>query len=117
MKYYGYNHTYTPATRDIKRGGVYYVDMDKKRPAIVISNVGMNRSSDNITVISVSSHLKRLDMTAHGLLSKPLNGRNAMYMAEHIYTVTRDRIGDYIDTLGKEDMYNIEHSLFNVLGF
>ncbi len=81
---------YTTETSRVLRG---------LHPAIVISNDHVNAYSPVVTVIPMTSKMKRLDMPTH----VPLNGfglrKPGMALCEQLQSVDRDTIGQYIGTV------------------
>jgi mRNA-degrading endonuclease toxin of MazEF toxin-antitoxin module len=100
----------------IRRGDVFFCNLDKKRPCVIISNNQNNIFSDNITVIGVSSSMKRLDLPAHVELSTPINGKQAMVLTECIYTVPKTGLLGYSCSLRPEDLLKVEGALIQQLG-
>lgn len=96
---------------NINRGDIYYAQVDKYRPVIVVSNHRYNDSSDYVTVVPISSKLKRLDLPIHVLLSKEITGEASMVMAEHYYQLKKEELKQYVCTLSKYQMKKINDAI------
>ena len=98
--------TAEPAPR---RGEVWLVSFDpavggeiqKNRPAVVLSNDTANAVLNRIQVVPVSSQVDRLYPAEAGIL---LNGEPRKAMADQISTVSKRRLRRRLGALGKEDL-------------
>jgi mRNA interferase MazF len=92
-----------------RRGEVWLVAFDpsvggeiqKTRPAVVISNDSANAVLNRIQVVPISSQLDRL-YTAEAYVS--LDGNRRKVMADQITTASKRRLLRRLGTLGKEDI-------------
>jgi mRNA interferase MazF len=106
MKYYN----------GIRRGDIYFCQLDKKRPAVIVSNNIMNATSQHFLVVPLSSSLKRTDLPTHVPLKTTVNGRRAMAMTEHLYQVNFRDLNNFAGILGSVDMQAIDHAIIHTLG-
>jgi mRNA interferase MazF len=91
-----------------RRGEVWLVAFDpsvggeiqKTRPAVVISNDSANAALNRIQVVPISSQLDRL-YPAEAYVS--LDGNRRKVMADQITTASKRRLLRRLGTLGKED--------------
>ena len=76
------------------RGQIWYLEDDadydgyvqgKTRPVIIVSNNLNNSNSNNVTVVPLTTQIKRLDMSTHVLFW--INNRQNMTICECIKTV------------------------------
>jgi mRNA interferase MazF len=92
-----------------RRGEVWLVAFDpsvggeiqKTRPAVVISNDSANAALNRIQVVPISSQLDRL-YPAEAYVS--LDGNRRKVMADQITTASKRRLLRRLGTLGKEDI-------------
>ncbi len=100
----------------IKRGECYWCNFDNavgseqvgKRPVIVISNDKCNEFSPTITVIPITNAHKK-HMPTHSIVR--VSGRTCVALSEQIFTVSKERFGDYIGTCTKDEFEWIEKCL------
>lgn len=114
-------------TRVVRRGEVYQCnfgigigsEMQKERPCVVIQgNVG-NLNSGNVIVAPITHTSKPIPSMAHITTQKDNNGLiilDGQVNLSNIQTVSKARLGDYITKLSKEDIENIDTSLYVSLG-
>ncbi len=103
-------------------GDVYLVDFDGEgsvqsgnRPAVVFQNNVGNTFSPNITVLPVTSKLKRTEMPTHVVLPARSTGlrRDSMVLCENPVCIPKQRLGKFLISLPGEDMGRIaEASLY-----
>ena len=98
----------------MRRGDVHWVrfdpgegvDIRNTRPAIVVSNDAANRHLRSVTVVPLSSNLKRVSPSQ---VLVELRGRSSKAMAEQIRTVDRSRlVGRRIGDLSGIAMTDLE---------
>lgn len=93
----------------VKRGEVWWVAFDpsvggeiqKTRPAVIVSNDAGNRSLNRVQVIPFTSNVKKC-YPFEALVT--LKGRQSKVMADQLTTVSKLRVKGYIDALSAEDM-------------
>lgn len=105
----------------IERGEVYWVNFDpslggeiqKTRPAVVISNNAANAVLNRLQVIPITSRTDRL-YPGEALIE--LNGEKRKAMADQIATVSKTRLGKRIGVISAEGMRRIEDAVMLQLG-
>ena len=112
-----FDHTYD--TREIKRGEIYYVDLEdinytnthvagKTRPAIVISNNIGNARSDTAIVALLTTQRKKEYKFQYTFM---LNSRESVVMCEQLMTLDDYRLKDKISELTNQQMKELEQAL------
>lgn len=103
------------------RGEVYWVafgpsvggEIQKTRPAIVISNDEANARPNRVLVVPLTSNVERV-FDGEALIS--LNGRSHKAMASQLMTVSKLRIGDRFGVLSAEDLWQVEEAVVFQIG-
>lgn len=113
---------YMSDTPDIKRGDIFYIANSKYyatdpeneagRPAIIVSNDILNKSSSVVEVVYLTTRDKKPMSTHVGIICKI----PSTALCETIYTVTKDRIGDFIKSCSAEEMTEIDKAIAVSLG-
>lgn len=106
----------------IKRGEVYWVNFDpslggeiqKTRPAVVISNNPANAVLNRLQVVPITSKTDRL-YPGEALIE--LNGEKRKAMADQITTVSKVRLGKRLGAISSAGMDGIEDAVMLQLGF
>lgn len=102
---------------EIRRGDIYFLDiphytgseMGKNRPAIVVSCDALNRSSPCVTVVCCSGSNQHVDLPGHvEVTSTP---RPSLALCEHIYTVDKSRLGDYLGALSPQELAGVDRGI------
>lgn len=114
---------YSLNTREVKRGDIFYITYSKNfndsysydttgRPGVIVSDDHLNRGSEYVEVVYLTTKIKR-DMPTHAdvFCKSPSTA-----LCETIHTVEKDRIGTYVRTVSDEEMKGIERGLINSLG-
>lgn len=114
---------YSLNTREVKRGDIFYITYSKNfndsysydttgRPGVIVSDDHLNRGSEYVEVVYLTTKIKR-DMPTHAdvFCKSPSTA-----LCETIHTVEKDRIGTYVRTVSDEEMKDIERGLINSLG-
>lgn len=105
------------------RGQIWYLEDDidydsymqgKTRPVIIVSNNLNNSNSNNVTVVPLTTQIKRLDMSTHVLFW--INNRQNMTICECIKTVNNLKLIDYVGVCDDELMCKIDEAIRIVLG-
>lgn len=98
------------------RGEVWWVNFDpslggemqKTRPAIVVSNDASNRSLNRLQVVPITSRVGRV-YPCEAIVS--LNGEPRKAMADQIATVSKLRVGPRLGVLSESDMLRVEGAI------
>ncbi|WP_270468026.1 type II toxin-antitoxin system PemK/MazF family toxin [Catenibacterium mitsuokai] len=114
---------YSLNTREVKRGDIFYITYSKNfndsysydttgRPGVIVSDNHLNRGSEYVEVVYLTTKIKR-DMPTHvDVFCKT----PSTALCETIHTVEKDRIGTYVRTVSDEEMEGIERGLRRSLG-
>jgi mRNA interferase MazF len=106
----------------MKRGSVWWVSFDpslggeiqKTRPAVIVSNDAANASLNRLQVIPITSNMSRL-YPCEAYVT--LKGEQRKAMADQIATVAKMRLKEKIGALSSADMQAIEQAIRLQLGF
>ena len=102
-----------------KRGDIYLVDLGPgdgsvqggTRPAINYQNNTANLFSTIITIVPVTSQIKRLDLPCHVFIGKEGGLRkDSMAMLEQMDTLPKTQVLGYIGKLSKRTMEKIDQA-------
>jgi mRNA interferase MazF len=105
----------------IERGNVYWVNVDpslggevqKTRPAVVLSNNAANAALNRVQVIPITS---RTDRLYPGEAYIDLNGERRKAMADQLTTISKQRLGKRLGEVVSADMARIESAVIRQLG-
>lgn len=97
----------------MRRGEVWWVDFDpsiggeiqKTRPAVIISNDSANLLLNRLQVVPVSSQVSRV-YASEALVT--LNGQQRKVMADQLTTISKLRLGNKISRLSDADMAKVD---------
>lgn len=101
-------------TLDIRRGEIYYISGDGKtkgheqradRPAVIVSNDRMNKTSGTVEVVYLTTKPKT-DLQTHCTIRSTKRASTAL--CEQITTVSKERLQRYICTCTATEKKNIE---------
>lgn len=100
----------------IKRGEVWWVDFDpakggeiqKTRPAVVISNNSSNEILNRVQVVPLTSSVEKC-YPCESYIS--LNGTKSKAKADQIMTVSKERLKSKISMVSNNEMRSIEQAI------
>lgn len=105
-----------------KRGDIFYIANSKcyatdpsnseGRPAIVVSSDKLNEHADVVEVVYLTTKEKRLMPTHAEVLCKI----PSTALCETIYTVNKDRLGDFVRTCTDKEMESVNAGILCSLG-
>jgi mRNA interferase MazF len=104
----------------IERGEVYWVnfvpsvggEIQKTRPAIIVSNNSANAALNRVQVIPITSKVDRL-YPGEALIE--VRGETRKAMASQIATVSKVRLGSKLAKLVSQDMKSVESAMMTQL--
>ncbi|MDX2113960.1 MAG: type II toxin-antitoxin system PemK/MazF family toxin [Alphaproteobacteria bacterium] len=105
----------------MKRGEIWWVSFDpaqgseiqKTRPAVIVSNDAANRVLNRAQVIPISSQVQKIYVSE--TLVRVL-GKQGKVMADQIRTVDKSRIKTFINTVSDAELAGIERIIKIQLG-
>jgi mRNA interferase MazF len=105
----------------IERGEVYWVAFDpsvggeiqKTRPAIVMSNNAANLTQNRVQVVPISSKTHRV-YPGEALIE--LRGEKRKALASQLATASKLRLGSKVGALSKDDLGRVEDAVLLQLG-
>ncbi len=105
----------------VKRGEVWWVSFDlaiggeiqKTRPAVVVSNDAANGALNRVVVVPLSSQTQKL-YPAEALVRA--GGKQAKAMVDQIATASKLRLKNRMDKLSSADMRAVEDAILLHLG-
>lgn len=108
---------------DVRRGDIYFINLggsenrgsEQKglRPCLVIQNDVGNEHSGTIIIVPLTSKIKR-NMPTHVNIN--LNGTESVILCEHIRTVSKERITEYVDSVSDKILNKVNAALLASLG-
>lgn len=106
----------------VKRGDIFYIAHSKcyatdpsnaaGRPAVIVSSDKLNEHADVVEVVYLTTKEKRLMPTHAEVLCRV----PSIALCETIYTVNKDKLGDYVRTCTDKEMDAINTGILCSLG-
>ncbi len=105
----------------MRRGEVWWVsfagssggEVQKTRPAVIVSNDAANQHANRIQVVPLSSQTGKL-YPCEAIVT--VEGRESKAMADQIMTVSKARLTDHMGLLSKDQMRGVEMAIRIQLG-
>ena len=104
-----------------RRGDIYFANLDPVvgseqggyRPVVVVQNDIGNKHSPTIIVVTVTSKVnKKANMPTHFLFrNNPAFRKASMVQMEHIYTIDKSKIDQYLGKATEREMRAIDRGL------
>jgi mRNA interferase MazF len=103
-------------SKEIKRGEVYWVNLDptigtgiqKTCPAVILSNNIQNKVSSRVVVLPVTSNSDKLFPFEAKIT---LQNKGAKVLADQVRTVDKSRLSEYIACLTKAEIKDVEKAV------
>lgn len=107
--------------RGPRRGDVYFVALDptvgteiqKTRPAVVVSNDSCNTHGARVVVLPVTSHVETL---YPGEARIRLKGVPARALGDQIRSIDKSRLGSRVAVLSRDELLGVETAIRITLG-
>lgn len=113
---------YMNPVKEVRRGDIFYIanskcyatnpSVEAGRPGIVVSCDELNEHSPSVEVVYLTTKDKKPMATHVPILCKI----NSKALCETIYTVSKDRLGDYVRTCSDKEMAEIDKGMLHSLG-
>jgi len=107
-------------TKTIKRGDLYYADLDPIigseqggiRPVLVLQNNIGNKYSPTVIITAITTRRDKNKLPTHHKLYSSLElSEDSVAILEQIRTIDKTRLFNYIETLDEDDMAMIDIAL------
>ena len=96
---------------EFKRGNIHYINNGsvglKTRPGLIVSTDMLNEHSPVVKVVYLTSQ-EKYEAPYHVHIG---TDRDSIALCEGIYTINKDRVGDFYKTCTDEEMYDIDTGL------
>lgn len=109
-----------------RRGDIYHANLGfrkgseqgGKRPVVVIQNNTGNRYAPTLTVVPITSAVKKTNQPTHIVFDcKSVLVRPSMVVAEQTQTIDKSRIVSYVGRLDEAQMREVDRAVKIHLGF
>lgn len=105
---------------EISRGDIFFVagykrniGLDQNRPAVVVSNNNCNTYSNVIEVVYLTAADKNSYLPTHVEVMCQVP---STALCERIYSIPKDKLGEYVRTCSNEEMKRVDEALMISLG-
>ena len=99
-------------------GELYYHRQAGARPVVIVQNDVGCFFSETLTIVPLTSQLKRPDLESHYILQKAgFLKKRSMALAEAINTIDKRQIRFYLGRLSDDDMAGIDAAITSHLGY
>lgn len=100
----------------MKRGDVYWIDFNparggevqKIRPAIIVSNDGSNQSLNRVQVVPLSSKIEKI-YPCEAIVT--VNKKQSKAMADQIMTVAKERLKNKLGKIQSDQMTAVDRAI------
>jgi len=108
----------------IKKWGVYWIDLKGvnhyskgARPCLIISDNKINSTSDCITIIPLKTYRNNRLYENYDMVFNIKGVKNvSSYLSiNNIYTIDKNKVGDYIGYMELNDTKNVKHLFKNTI--
>jgi mRNA-degrading endonuclease toxin of MazEF toxin-antitoxin module len=101
---------------DPLRGEIYWVELDKKRPGLVVSADQGNRSSNAVVVAYITTKLaeKRFPVNVRLPRNEPLEQEGEV-RCRNLFSVTKEKLGICLGEVSAEQMGEVEDAMRKAL--
>lgn len=93
-----------------------FASPDKRRPVVILTRDSIRETLGEVTIAPVTSTIREIP-TEVLLTARDGMPRECVINLDHVQTVTKDKIGPVITTLGPERLLEIRAALLFALGF
>lgn len=99
-------------------GELYYHRQAGARPVVIVQNDVGCFFSETLTIVPLTSQLKRPDLESHYILQKAgFLKKRSMALAEAINTIDKRQIRFYLGRLSDDDMAGVDAAITSHLGY
>lgn len=113
---------YMNPVKEVRRGDIFYIanskcyatnpSVEAGRPGIVVSCDELNEHSPSVEMVYLTTKDKKPMATHVPIVCKV----SSTALCETIYTVSKDRLGDYVRTCSEKEMAEIDRGMLHSLG-
>lgn len=117
------NDGYFSGGREVKRGEIYYIEAGSEhtvgseqrsgRPAIIVQNDKGNENSSTVEVVYLTTQDKK-PLPTHVEINS--SKYKSIALCEQIKTIRKDRLGDYVGQITKQEQQELDKALAVSIG-